>query len=37
MLLIVVADGRVARRLQRSSSAPGVVSPVLRPADYREK
>ncbi len=31
------ADRRVARRLQRSSSAPGVASPDVRSADYREK
>ena len=38
MLLIVgVRTGRVACRLQRSSSAPGVASPVVRSGDYREK
>ena len=38
MLLIVgVRAGRGARRLPRSSSAPGVISPVVRPGDYREK
>jgi hypothetical protein len=38
MLLIVdVRTGRGARRLQRSSSAPGVGSPVVRSADYLAK
>ena len=38
MLLIVgVRTGRGARRLQRSSASPGVVSPVVRPADYLAK
>jgi hypothetical protein len=37
MLLIVGVRDRRAHRLQRSSSAPGVASPVMRPGDYPEK